>query len=253
MSQNTLDLTLDRVSKVAGILLPIVVAVVGAIYTVHKDKSDDSARVQSTKQQVAQAQYANFAALLPLMVSNDDKQVSTALDIYNQEAANGQAPQSLAPLIQQIGATKPQLRAQAQAAEQAASVQAGTGCKEFTGGLFLQVANDPSQLKDGQALAALLKSEAGLPPVQGVQRVDAVPQQTQLRYYFSSVNDPQAEKVIDALHRLGFLTVAKEDLSPLYLKDKRCPPPPTFELWIGSTDALGAQGLPHGLTKASAL
>jgi hypothetical protein len=148
---------LDRVSKIARILLPFVVGVVGALYTLQKDKSDERARDQA-------AQYANFAALLPLMVSNDDKQVSTTLDIYNQEAANRLAPASLAPLIQQIGAAKPQLRAQAQAAEQAASVQAGTGCRLFPSGLFLQVANDQAQLKDGQALAALLKSEPGLPP-----------------------------------------------------------------------------------------
>ena len=253
MTQDQFDLTLDRVSKFAGILLPIVVGVVGAIYTIHKDDSDNKARNQATAQQIAQAQYANFAALLPLLVSNDDKQVSTALDIFNQEAAIGQAPQSLGPLIQQIGEAKPQLRAQAQAADQAVSMQAGAGCKVFPSGIFVQVANDNVQLKDGQALAALLKSEAGLPPVQGVQRVDAGPQQTQLRYYFSNVNDPDADKVIAVLHRFGFTNVVKQDLSPLYLKSKTCPPPPTFELWIGSGDALDLQGMPHSLTKPAGL
>ena len=245
MNPSTFDAKLDRVSKIAGVLLPLVVGVVGAWYTVQKDKNDEEARKQS-------AQYANFAALLPLMVSNDDKQVSTALDIYTQEAAGGQAPQSLGPLIQQIAATKPQLKAQAQAAEQSASVQAGTGCKEFTGGLFVQVANDVEQLNDGRALLALLKAEqaaAGLPTVQGVQRVDAVPQQTQLRYYFSSANDPVADKVIAALKQLGFSVVTKQDLSPLYLKNKSCPPPPTFELWVGGNDALDAQGRPHSAAK----
>ena len=244
--QGKLDLYLDRVSKCAGILLPIIVGIIGAWYTVRKDASDNAARDQAAAQQIAQAQYSNFAALLPLMLSNDDRQVSTALDLYKQEAAIGQAPQSLGSLIQQIGATRPQFRAQAQAAEQAASVQAGTGCKAFASGLFLQVANDPAQLKNGQALAAKLKSEAGIPSVQGVQRVDAVPQQTQLRYYFSDTNDAEAEKVIAALRQAGFTSVAKQDLSPRYLKDKNCPPPPTFELWVGSADALDVQGQPHG-------
>jgi hypothetical protein len=179
----------DRASKIAGILLPIVVGELGAIYTIQKDKNDESARV-------SQMQYANVSALLPLILSNDDKQVSTALDIYSQEAAMGLAPPLLRPLLPQIAAAKPQLRAQAQAAEQAASVQAGAGCKEFPSGLFLQVANNLEQLKDGQAMAGLLKSEEGLPPVQGVQRVDAAPQKTQLRYYFSNANDPQADKVM---------------------------------------------------------
>jgi hypothetical protein len=61
MAPNTFDSSLDRVSKIAGILLPIVVGVVGAIYTIQKDKSDESARV-------SQAQYANFSALLPLIL-----------------------------------------------------------------------------------------------------------------------------------------------------------------------------------------
>lgn len=245
MPERNFDLTLDRVSKFAGILLPVIVGLVGAIYTIQKDKSDENAEAQETKRQIAQAQYANFAALLPLLVSNDDKQISIAFDIFNQEAADKQAPQSLRPLIQQIGETKPQLRAQAQAAEQAASVQAGTGCKSFPSGLFLQVANDKAQLQDGQALAARLKSEVGLPPVQGVQRVDAVPQQTQLRYYFSTANDSDATKLVAVLNRLGFTNVVKQDLSSLYLKNKACSPPPTFELWIGSSDALDARGLPR--------
>ena len=241
MTQEKFDLALDRVSKIAGILLPLVIAVVGGIYTYQKDKSDKYERDRSAEQQLS--------PLLPLLLSDDERQVTAALAIYNDEAARGLAPLSLIPIIQQLANTKPQSRAQAQLVEQAASLQAGTDCKEFPNGLFLQVANDTEQLKNGQALAALLKSQAGLPPIPGVQRVDAVPQQTQLRYYFSSTNDAQAEKVIAGLHQLGFAGVAKQDLSALYLKNKNCTPPPTFELWIGSADALDAQGLPHGLTK----
>lgn len=244
--------TQNRLSKFAGILLPITVGVVGTIYTVHKDESDNESRAQANAQQVAQAQYANFGLPLPLFTSTDDRQVSAGLDIYNLEAAVGRAPQNLEPLLQQIGAAKPQILAQTQAAEQAGSVQAGNGCKVFPSGLFIQVANDQLQLKDGQPLATLLKSEAGLPPVQEVQMVDALPPQTQLRYYFSSVNDPQAAKVIDALKRLGFSGVAKQDLSPTYLKNKNCSPPPTFELWMGAGNPLDTQGLPHGLTTPSA-
>lgn len=239
------DIRLDRAAKIGGILLPVVLGIVGGAYTYYKDRNDERSHDLEKAQQVVQAQYANFAALLPLMVSNDDKQVSTALDIYYQEAGIGLAPQSLRPVIQQIGTNKPQLRAQAQAADQAASVQAGAGCKQFTKGLFIQVANDPEQLKNGQTLASLLKSQAGLPPVQGVQRVDAVPQQTQLRYYASTDNDPEADRVLSSLRDLGFTSVAKQDLSARYLKDKQCPPPPTFELWVGAADALGPGGLPH--------
>jgi len=52
------------------------VGAVGAVCTILKDKSDQKARDQAVARQTVQAQYANFAALLPLMASNDDKQVS---------------------------------------------------------------------------------------------------------------------------------------------------------------------------------
>ncbi len=235
--EKNFDLKLDRMSKIAGILLPVVVGCIGAWYTVWKDRNDEAA-------QKAQAQYANFSALLPLMLSNDDRQVSTALDIYKQEAIQKEAPLSLAPLVQQIGSTKPQFLAQAQAAEQAASVQAGKGCKQFPDGLFLQVANDKTQLKNGQALAARLASVPGLPPIPGAQRVDAEPEQTQLRYYFSDANNVEAGKIIAALQQIGFSTVIKKDLSTLYLKG--CSPPPTFELWIGANITLDGKGAPRG-------
>lgn len=253
MNDTGFDLRLDRWSKIAGILLPVVVGIGGAIYTVKKDSADEAAMKQAADQQKVQAQYANFAALLPLMLSDDDRKVGTALDIFRQEADTGLEPKNLGPLIDQIEATRPQLKAQAQAASQAASVQAGTGCKAFSSGLYIQVANDKAQLTNGQKLASSLAAASGLPAVQGVQRVDAVPQQTQLRYYFSDSNNPNADKIIAALQHLGFLNVTKQDLSPRYLKDRQCPPPPTFELWIGAADVLDAQGLPHGATKPTGL
>ena len=247
------DLFLDRWSKIAGILLPIVVGIVGAVYTVRKDDADKAAKTLADGQQTAQAQYANLVALLPLMTSDDDRKVEIGLTMYQLAAANGQAPPNMGPLFEKIRVRWPQLKVQAQAAAQDASVQAGAGCKPFSSALYIQVANDKAQLANGQKLANSLKEASGLPPVQGVQRVDTVPQQTQLRYYFSDANDKNASNIIAALQQLGFTNVAKQNLSPLYLKERQCPPPPTFELWIGSANALDAQGRPHAATNPSGL
>jgi len=76
--------------------------------------------------------------------------------------------------------------------------------------------------------------------------VDAVPQQTQLRYYFADTNNADADKIIAALKQLGFASIVKQDLSQQYWKDKSCLPPPTFELWVGDADALGPDGRPQG-------
>ncbi len=56
---------LERVEKIANILLPIIVAVVGGTYTIMKDKSDNATREQAERRDTAQKQYANLTALLP--------------------------------------------------------------------------------------------------------------------------------------------------------------------------------------------
>jgi len=46
---STLDLWLERFSKMAAILLPVAIAVVGGMYTLQKDRNDDAVRVQQRK------------------------------------------------------------------------------------------------------------------------------------------------------------------------------------------------------------
>jgi hypothetical protein len=234
---------LDYASKIAGVLTPILIALVGGIYTYQKDQNDAKTQDLQVARDLAQKQYSNLTALLPMLLSKDPATVSAALNVYTEETKNGQAPLSLKGVIEKIGETQPALRAEAQAASQAANLQSTGQCKAITSGLYVQVANDPTQLKNGQALAALLKQAGGLPGLAGVQRVDAVPDQPQLRYYFAPTNDPDAQRIIAALQSFGFGSIQRVDLSKAYLKSG-CPPPPSFELWMGAQSPLDSTGHP---------
>jgi hypothetical protein len=241
LPQTKFDQVLERASKTAGVLLPLIIAAVGGFYTYQKDQNDKKTQEMQAAQDLSQKQYSNLTALLPMLLSKDPAAVSAALNVYTEETQVGQAPLSLKGVIENIGSTQPVHRAEAQAAAQGAALQSTGKCKSVLGGLFIQVANNPDQLKNGRALATLLKSASGLPAVQDVQRVDEMPQQTQLRYYFDSGNNMQADSILQSLQQHGFQNVQRVDLSQSYLK-VGCPPPPTFELWVGSLTPLSADG-----------
>ena len=240
-SKSTFDQFLERAEKIANILLPVVLALVGGLYTYTKDKNDGEMQKQQAARDLSQKQFANLTALLPMLVSKDPPTVSAALQVYVEETREKQAPESLKGVILSIQQTQPEHRAEAQAAVQAGELQSTGKCKSIPGGLFIQVANDQEQLKNGKVLMELLKSAEGIPPVQGVQRVDAVPQQTQLRYYFNEDNDSEALRIIHYLEALGYNDIQTQDLSSRYL-NLGCPPPATFELWIGSQTPVGRDG-----------
>jgi hypothetical protein len=242
-SKSTFDQFLERAEKIANILLPVILALVGGLYTYTKDRNDQEMQKQQAARDLSQKQYANLTALLPMLVSKDPPTVTAALQVYIEETREKQAPESLKGVLLSIQQTQPEHRAEAQAAVQAAELQSTGKCKSIPGGLFIQVANDQQQLKNGKVLQELLKSaEAeGVPPVQGVQRVDAVPQQTQLRYYFNENNDSQAQRIIHYVEALGYKDIQTQDLSGRYL-NLGCSPPPTFELWIGSQSPVGRDG-----------
>ena len=240
------DDTIERWAKIAGILLPFVVALVAGLYTLQKDRNDSLTRAQQQARDdyqrewdKTQQQYSNLTSLVPLLTSQNPSAVSTGISIYTSEANAGHAPVDLEDTIKRIGNADPKLAGQVQAAVEATKVQLASECKFNPNGIYVHVANSTEQLASGQQLANFLRS-AGF-TVQGVQRVDIAPNSTQLRYYFSDANNTQAAAITDNLKKHGFGKVDLVNLSPKYLK-AGCPPPGIYELWIGTTTPLAADG-----------
>jgi hypothetical protein len=122
-SVSSLDDRLDRLSKIAGILLPLVLALVGGLYTYVKDKSDARNLQREEKRDLQQTQYANLTALIPLMTSTDQSNRLLALEIFTSEAEKHQAPLDLIPSIERLGNEHPEHLKEAMAAVAAAQGQ----------------------------------------------------------------------------------------------------------------------------------
>lgn len=247
-SSSRFDVILERLGKISGILVPIVIALVGWFYTATKDKNDIAVREQQAKFDQTQKQYANLTALLPLLTSKDKAQFDLGVQIYTSEANANQAPaDQLQGYIQTLTASDPEdpalqqaaaagLRQQAAAAAAAGS-QTAQHCTANPDGIYIQVANSLDQLALGKALAAKLNAQQIVPAVQGAQRIDQSPAQTQMRYYFSPANDQKLAAMKSTLEAAGIHIVQNVNLSPAYLKPG-CTPPGVFELWIGAAAPL---------------
>jgi hypothetical protein len=243
-----LDVRLERLSKLAGLFLPIIVALVGGIYTYQKDANDKAVRkaqeIRDENQQTfdnTQKQYANLTALLPLLTSGNPSQVRAGLEIYLSEAKALQAPIDLQQTVARLSNEFPDQAALVQKATEAGQQQQAAQCKASPDGVYIQVANSTEQLDRGRTLAKLMSTSGIMPAVQGVQRIDQPPRSTELRYYFSDTNNALAAKILDELSILGVSPIAKSNLDQRYLKTG-CQPPAVFELWIGGSTPLQANG-----------
>ena len=107
-SPSRFDVSLERLSKIAGILVPIVIALVGCFYTLTKDKNDAADLQQKAEFDQTQRRYANLTALLPLLTSDDEAKFDLGVQIYTSEANAKQAPaDQLQGYIQARAASNP--------------------------------------------------------------------------------------------------------------------------------------------------
>jgi hypothetical protein len=123
LTQSNLDNRLDRLSKIAGIALPLVVALVGGLYTYEKDKSDTRTLQREERRDLQQVQYGNLTALIPLLTSQDPSSRTLAMEIFTSEAKKHEAPLDLVPAIKRLGTEHPEDESQATAAVAAANWQ----------------------------------------------------------------------------------------------------------------------------------
>jgi len=123
LTKSGLDYRLDQFSKFAGILLPLVVAIVGGAYTYEKDQSDARSLKQQERRQVQQVQYGNLTALIPLLTSQDPSSRLLGMEIFTSEAKKREAPLDLVPSIKRLGMEHAETENQAMAAIAAAEAQ----------------------------------------------------------------------------------------------------------------------------------
>jgi hypothetical protein len=124
LPQSNLDNRLDQLSKIAGILLPLVVALVGGLYTYEKDKNDTRTLQRESRRDLQQVQYGNLTALIPLLTSQDASSRLLGMEIFTSEAKKHEAPLDLVGSIKRLGTEHPENQSQVAAAVAAANGQA---------------------------------------------------------------------------------------------------------------------------------
>ena len=136
LPQSSLDYRLDQLSKIAGILLPLVVAVVGGLYTYEKDANDARTLQRQERRDLQQVQYANLTALVPLLTSQDQSNRLLAMEIFISEAKKHEAPLDLVASIRRLGNEHPEHLKQALAAvaEQAKAEKSRNESRSRPGG-----------------------------------------------------------------------------------------------------------------------
>jgi len=107
----------------AGILLPLVVALVGGLYTYDKDRNDERTLQRENRRDLQQVQYGNLTALIPLLTSPDPSSRTLGMEIFTSEAKKHEAPLDLVASIKRLGAEHPENASQADAAVKAANEQ----------------------------------------------------------------------------------------------------------------------------------
>jgi hypothetical protein len=242
------DQFLDRLSKIASIFVPIVIAVIGFRYTAQKDRND---RVQQDMQlqrdngqhewDKTQRQYSNLVSLLPALTSHDASAVTLGLRVFTSEANAGQAPLDLRAAIDAIGLDQPSLVPAVNGALAAGRLQAlRDSCKASPDGLYVEVVNNADQLTYGSELAQVVRTSTKL-PIRTVERVYESPLKTTIRYYVNQEHNQMVRSIKDALATQGLKDVADQNLSKDYLASG-CSPPAIYELWIGKSSPLTSGG-----------
>jgi hypothetical protein len=247
------DRWIDRTSKLAGIFVPVVLAWYAQRYTAQKDASDRQAQLaQQARDDYLKAQdrtsrkYQNLTSLVPLLTSKDKPTVQVGLDILSSEAKAQQAPDDLQAtidrIVQSAGAdpASPQLKEAADRAKSALAKQIDRErCFSLPDGVYIHVLNAADQKAAWDGLARRIATSDL--PAQGVQRVDASPDKTQIRYYFTPENTKRAAAIAERLRQLGIPEIDMSDLSPRYLSSG-CTAPEIFEVWVGKNDRFASDG-----------
>lgn len=233
------------VGVLSGILLPIVVAIVGGIYTYVQDKNQEANAVQDQQNEEISHRADRATNLLKHFASESKRERLLAIKVAEQLGKDKQLPDELVPVLIEIAKNDPSADVSGAAAEatskvtevttinQAGNVEtvkstAGEVIAAIPPRVYFHIRNE-SQRERAEQIAAKLQDQGFIVP--GIERLDAGPPHTELRFFKGS--DPtDTQTLVKALDQLG-LKVDQVDLSNRY-KNSTAIRPRHYELWISA-------------------
>ncbi|HEX8164146.1 MAG TPA: hypothetical protein VF538_19910 [Pyrinomonadaceae bacterium] len=231
------------VGAVSGILLPIVVAVVGGIYTYNQDKNHEANANQEHQNEEVRRRADRATTLLKHFASDSKRERLLAIKVAEQLAKEKQLPDELVPAMIEIAKNDPSAEVSGAATEATNKVtevttinQAGNletvqstasqTLAKLPPRVYMHIRNE-SQRGKAEQIAAKLQERGFIVP--GIERLDAGPANAELRY-FNGSEPVDTQALVNALNELG-LKVNPVDLSNRY-KNSTSIRPRHYELWV---------------------
>jgi hypothetical protein len=231
------------VGLLSGILLPLVLAVVGGVYTYIQDKNHEAGADQEHQNEEVRRRADTATNLLKHFASENKRERLLAIKVAEELVKEKQLPDELAPALIEIAKSDPSAEVAGAATEVTNKItdvttinQAGNSetikstasetIAKIPARVYFHIRNE-SQRERAEQIAAKLQEQGFIVP--GIERLDTGPTTTELRFFTGS-EPADTQVLVNAFTQLG-LNVKPVDLSNRY-KNSTSVRPRHYELWI---------------------
>ena len=233
------------VGVLSGIMLPIVVAIIGGIYTYIQDTNHEANAQQ--EHQNAEVRYRADRAtnLLKHFASDNKRERLLAIKVAEELGKEKQLPDELASALIEIAKSDPSAEVAGAAAEatnnikgvttinQEGNLQTVTSTASETIAkipprVYFHIRNE-NQREKAEQIAAKLQEKGFIVP--GIEKLNEGPTNTELRF-FNGSEPADTQALVNLLNQLG-LKVNPVDLSSRY-KNSTSIRPRHYEVWISA-------------------
>jgi hypothetical protein len=235
------------VGILSGILLPVVLALVGGVYTYIQDRNHEATAGQEHQNEEVRRRADTATNLLKHFASENKRERLLAIKVAEQLVKEKQLPDELAPALIEIAKSDPSAEVAGAATEATNKItevttinQAGNPetikstasetIAKIPPRVYFHIRND-SQRGKAEQIAAKLQEQGFIVP--GIERLDTGPTNTELRF-FNGSEPADTQRLVNALNQLG-LKVNQVDLSNRY-KNSTSIRPRHYELWINANN-----------------
>jgi hypothetical protein len=97
----------DWIDATAKLLIPVVIAVGGILFTWHKDKTDTARQAADRDAEVARQQLERDTGYVRMLVSSNERERTLGLKIIEVQQQHGKFSQDLLPVLQAISQERP--------------------------------------------------------------------------------------------------------------------------------------------------
>ena len=233
MPTDQISLKRDWVDLTAKLLLPVVLAIGGTLYTWHKDSQEEKQHQIDRQNELDRQQLDRDTGIIKLLASTNAQEKDLGLKIIGVLEKEKKFSPDLVPIVVAVAGGRPSDPSTQVAAgilSNAATQDPGLGVRIAAATqnapveVYVQIASE-SQRSDAITLQGELRSLGFAAP--GVELVSNPTIHTFIRY-FSKINVAKANQINDEMKKLGYGSSVQDFSNGRQL--------PQLEIWIGQSE-----------------